>query len=313
MSRTAVILVNYNGARDTAECLRSLYASLVIPHVVIVDNTPRDPALVEVIAEYSSVHLIDAPENKGFGHGNNLGIEWVMSNTDCEYVFILNNDATVEPDTIKKLEKVLNDHPDVGISTPRIVFMNDSSMLWYGGGEVSWLRGSAVTPGFMGSSEAPLAMKSRHVSFASGCALLVRRQLLQKIGGFDDRFFMYEEDLEFCLRTRENGFKIWYEAAALVHHVSHGAIADNTHEQHSGYISMLNPLNPNLSFYVFQQVRNRLLNMRMHAYGYNRVLFVCGFTLFLLKKIIQFSFAKRWDGVIAAFRGWRSYVAVYKT
>lgn len=313
MSRTSVILVNYKGSVDTSKCLCSLYASDIVPCIVVVDNTPNDPDLFEVMAEYPEVHLIRAPENHGFGVGNNIGIEWALAKTNCEFIFIFNNDATVEPDTIKRLESVFDVYPEVGIATPRIVFMNDASILWYGGGEVSWLRGSAVTPGFLGPSDAQLAMESRSVSFASGCAMLIRRELLEKIGGFDDRFFMYEEDVELCLRSKENGYQIWYEAAALVHHVSHGAlVSDRSLQNNKGYIGMLSPRNSKLPFYVFHLVRNRLLNMKLHAKGVNKLLFFIGFTLLLLKKVIQFSISKRLDGISAIFRGWYSYLKLGK-
>lgn len=313
MGRTAAILVNYNGSDDTSKCLRSLYASDMVPRIVVVDNTPDDPDLAAVMAEYPEVHMVRAPGNLGFGAGNNLGIEWVLSRTDCEFIFIFNNDAAVEADTLERLEAVLDAHPEVGIAAPRIVFMNNASMLWYGGGEVSWLRGSAVTPGFLGPSDAQLAMTSRRVSFASGCAMLIRRELLEKIGGFDDRFFMYEEDVELCLRAKENGYQIWYEASALVHHVSHGVfVSDRSLRNSNGYVGTLSPLNSNLPFYVFHQVRNRLLNMKLHAKRHNRLLFFMGFSLLLLRKIVQFSISKRWDGILAIFRGSLSYIKMRK-
>ena len=300
--RTVVILVNFKGAHDTAACLRSLHASDVVPRIVVVDNTPHDPELPDVIAEYPDVHLICAPDNLGFGGGNNLGINWAMSQTDCEFIFIFNNDAIVEADTITKLEASLDNHPEAGMVTPRIVFMDKPKVLWYGGGEVSWLRGAAVAPGFLGDSDAPLALQARDVSFASGCAMLVRRHLMAQLGGFDERFFMYEEDLELCLRTQELGWTIRYEPGALVLHVVQ---ASSRGEQ--GFVGMLSPLNQNLPFYAYHLVRNRLINMRLHAKGLNRLIFILGFSLLLLKKSLHFLLHQRWDGIAAIFRGWRSY------
>lgn len=302
MYRTMVILVNYKGAKDTGACLRSLYASDVVPRVVVVDNTPNDHALDSVMANYPDVHLICAPENLGFGGGNNLGIDWALTQTDCEFIFILNNDATVEPDTITKLEATLDKHLEAGMVTPRIVFKNKPEVLWCGGGEVSWLRGAAVVPGYLGASDTPLAMQAREVSFASGCAMLIRRNLMGQLGGFDERFFMYEEDVELCLRTQELGWKIRYEPAALVRHVVQ---ASSRGEQ--GFVDRLSPLNHNLPFYTYHSVCNRLINMRLHAKGLNRLIFIVGFSLLLLKKSLHFVLHRRWDGIAAMFRGWRSY------
>lgn len=306
LSKTAVILVNYRGASDTAACLRSLHASHELPRIVVVDNTPFDPELPAVMAQYPDAHLICAPENLGFGGGNNLGIDWAMAQTDCEFIYIFNNDATVQPDTIAKLEAALDEHTEAGIVTPRIVFLDNPNVLWYGGGEVDWLRGAAITPGILGDSDTPLAKQSRDVSFASGCALLVRRELMNQLGGFDERFFMYEEDLELCLRTQELGWKIRYEPSALVMHVVQ---ASSRGEQ--GFVGPLSPLNANLPFYAYHLVRNRLINMRLHAKGKNRLVFIVGFSMLLLKKTMSFALHRRWDGVAAVIKGWRSYRACF--
>ena len=167
---------------------------------------------------------------------------------------------------------------------------------------MSWLRGSAVAPGILGDSDTPLALQAREVSFASGCALLVRRNLMAQLGGFDERFFMYEEDVELCLRTQELGWKIRYEPEALVLHVVQ---ASSRGEQ--GFVGMLSPLNQNLPFYAYHLVRNRLINMRLHAKGLNRLIFILGFSLLLLKKSLHFLLHQRWDGIAAIFKGWRSY------
>lgn len=300
--RTVVILVNYKGAQYTDACLCSLYASNAVPRVVVVDNTPDDPYLPDVIAKYPDVHLILAPENLGFGGGNNLGINWAMSQTDCEFIFIFNNDATVESDTITKLETALDTHFEAGMVTPRIVFMDKPDILWYGGGEVNWLRGAAITPGTLGASNTALALQERQVSFASGCAMLVRRKVMHQLGGFDERFFMYEEDLELCLRTLKLGWKIHYVPAALVHHKVQASLRGE-----QGFVGMLSPLNQNISFYAYHLTRNRLLNMRLHAKGFNRLIFIVGFSLLLIKKLLLFMLYQRWDGIAAIFRGWRSY------
>src|SRR5579862_7067641 len=188
-SKTCVIVVSFHGADDTAVCLRSLLASQSAVKIVVVDTTPYDPELEEAIAFASDVELIRADDNLGFGGGNNLGIKWALRNTDSEYVFLLNNDATVSPDSIGSLIEALEHQPDVGIAASRIAYMHDPSLLWYGGGEIDWRRASAVTPGFNRSATAALAMLERDVTFATGCALFFRRSALDRLGGFDPRFF----------------------------------------------------------------------------------------------------------------------------
>jgi len=302
--RTAVITVNYKGARDTENCINSLKESTVPVQVVVVDNTPFDPELEAVLRKYPDVKFIQANNNLGFGGGNNLGIEWVLNNVQCDFTLILNNDAMILPDSIELIENAMDLKEDVAIVAPRIVFAEEPSKLWYGGGEVDWKRGGGKVPGVLASSEAALAMTSRYITFASGCALLIRNELLKIHGGFDERFFMYEEDLELSLRVQKLGWNIWYEPSSLVYHIGQGSLRKDG-EKFSG---VLWPSNPNLPFYVYNIVRNRLINMHMYAEGKNKVLFYLFFPLLLVKMTGRYVIAKRWDGVRAIFQAFISFI-----
>jgi GT2 family glycosyltransferase len=304
MCRTVVILVNYKGAQDTAICLRSLHESEVVPRVVLVDNTPNDLDLADVIREYPDVHLIRAPENLGFGVGNNLGIEWALSNTDCEYFFILNNDAAVRPEAIKQLEAAMDRHPEAGIVTARIVMVEDPSRLWYGGGEVDWKRGGGSVPGWLGKADAPLAMRSRHVTFASGCAMIIRKKILQVLVGFDARYFMYEEDLELSLRIQNLGWKIWYESSALIHHVGQGSQKKGT-----AFVGRYDPRNPNLSFLVYHGMKNSLLNAHLHAKGKDKFMFRMFFPLVVSHRVFQWAIHGRIDALKSLVKALHDYQA----
>lgn len=308
MTKTCVVIVNYNGAEDTAACMASLRQSIEPVSIIVVDNTPNDPELELALAQYGDVIRINAPENLGFGAGNNLGIEWALTHTTCEYVFIFNNDALVCPDTIAKLEAAMDLHLEAGIIAPRILYKERPDLLWYGGGEVSWLRGAAKAPGIRGPSDAPLAMQERDVGFASGCAMLIRRKVMEKLHGFDERFFMYEEDLELCLRTLEYGWKIHYLPSALVLHVVQASTRGDER-----FISMFSPLNKNLSFYIYHLVRNRLINMRLHAKGKHRLIFVLGFSMLLIKYALSWAAYRRWDGFAALLLAWQGYRACIRS
>lgn len=302
MTKTCVVLVNFADSFDTENCINSLLTSAVHPLLVVVDNTPDDPELEAVVANYPGAKLIRAPENLGFGRGNNLGIDWALKNTDCEFVFILNNDTIVEADTVQILEQAMDAHHEAGITAPRIVLAEDTKVLWYGGGDVDWRRGGGFVPGVSGVSDASSAMQPRWVTFASGCAMLIRREVFERIGTFDDRYFMYEEDLEFGLRAQKAGYKIWYEPLSMVRHVGQGSMRKG-----GEFVRLWSPANPRLPFYVYHIVRNRLLTMHLHARNGQRVKFILGFPLLIMFKMMQFIYNRRWDGVGAAFRGWVAY------
>lgn len=302
-SSVCVVTVNYFSAEETRKCVLSLTRSTVPVYTVVVDNSPDDPELAASLAEFSNVKILNAPENLGFGRGNNLGFEWVYDNIGCEFVFILNNDAQVKPDTIEHLIMAMEAHDDAAMIASRIVLTEDESKLWYGGGEVDWRRGGGVAPGVLGAADAKIALMARYVTFCSGCAMFVRRHVLEEMGGFDKRFFMYEEDLELSLRIQQAGWKIWYDPAALVMHLGQGSLRTKS-EKFSG---LLHPEKQNLPFYTFHIITNRLLNMSMYAHGRNRLIFVLFFPLFVLKLFATYFLRARFDGCKAIFQAFIAF------
>lgn len=301
--RTCVVTVNYRGAQDTLNCIQSLRKSSVPVSIVIVDNTPQDPELELCLANCDDVKIIRAETNLGFGMGTNLGIQWALENTDCEFIFIFNNDAMVLENSIELLEASMDRQQQVGVASPKIVMADDPDILWYGGGEVDWRRGAAIAPGISGRSDASLAITPRPVSFASGCAMLIRRTVIEQLGMFSDYFFMYEEDLELCLRISKAGVLIWYEPSSTILHVCQGSMR----KDHK-FMGLWSPKNPNLSFYVYHIVRNRLINAFLHARGRNLLLFLFFFPLLNIYKLMQFVMHGRWDGVKSLVAAWFAFV-----
>jgi len=309
-SRTCVISVSYRGAADTAACVRSLLASTVPVEIVVVDTTPGDPKLQVALEFAPQVTLIRASENVGFGRGNNIGIEWALIHTGCEFIFCLNNDAVIYPDSIEKLEHAMAVQLDVGIMVPRIAYLDDPSLLWYGGGEMDWRRASAFTPGMNQSVDATLSLTERDVTFATGCALFVRRRVLQEIGAFDSRYFMYEEDVELCVRANQHGIRIRYLPASTVLHRVQGSSRTGDTDRNDFWSTK----NPRLAFYAFHVIRNRLLTARLHARGRNLLTVMIFFPLFLIRRAVPFIRGNRFDAVIAMFKGvvdfWRTSGAI---
>ncbi len=299
MSKTCVVIVSYRGSADTVVCLASLAASFVPVQVVVVDTTPYDPELRAALEQFPGVKLLQATENLGFGRGNNMGIRWALAHTECEFLFLLNNDAAVFPDSIPKLESYLGQHPELSILTPRIAYRDHPDRLWYGGGDVDWRRASAVAPGFNESVDAPTALQERNVTFASGCALFMRRGAMETVRGFDSRFFMYEEDVEWCLRASAKGFAIRYVPSVLILHRAQGG-SKSEGENRTDFWAVTNP---RLPFYAFHVIRNRLFNLSMYAHGRNRLTALIFFPAFIARRAGPFLLGRRTDAVAAMFKG----------
>lgn len=300
--RTAVIILNWNNASDTAACLESLSRSTVRVLPIVIDNASTKPGFDDLEARFPEAIYLRNAENLGFGRGNNVGLKWALDNTDASYLFIFNNDALVKPDTIGLLEEFLNScSEEVGAATPQITFADEPEIVWYGGGEIAWHRGSALAQNLR--SRLNLKAVPRPVTFASGCAMLLRRSTIEHVGGFDPFYFMYEEDVDLSLRLSRAGYLIMYVPQAVVYHKVQGSLR----EENQKTLSLYSPQNPKLAFYMYYLTRNRLLNMYRYARGKDKLRFLIFFPILWLIKIIQFAINGRWDGIRAIVRGYRSY------
>lgn len=285
MLKTYIILVNYNNHADTLKCLKSIAEAGYERSVIVVDNNSTVTGIDEIIIKFPSTILIKNQENIGFGRANNIGIKFAVENTNCKYIFILNNDTLIQRSTVDILKKEVEANTEIVMSTPRIVIAETPAKLWYGGGEIDWKRGGARTPGCYGPADAPLALKRRYVTFASGCAMFFKRSFLEKIKGFDERFFMYCEDVELCLRLVKMEKKIIYTPTALIQHSCQGSQRISTKKLYP----MLHPLNPNLNYYLYHNTKNRLLLLSMHSGGYDKLKFFSYFPLSMFWKIINYA------------------------
>lgn len=301
--KTFIVLVNYNNHDDTLKCLKSLKSAGYENNVVVIDNHSTDPGVDRILTEYPKTVLVKNRENIGFGRANNAGIRWAMENTDCEYIFILNNDTTINTETIPTLEQVLSDDDKTAIATPKIVMMDNPDLLWYGGGEINWRKCSASIPGYLGASANHLADQSRTVTFASGCAMLIKRSIIEKYGGFDDRFFMYIEDLELCIRITNNHQTIAYEANSIVYHKCQGS-----HRKDKEFFPIDHPKNPNLPFFLYHLNKNRIITIFKHARLKQALQFWTYYPLFMSYKCTQYIIYRRFDAILSIIKGGRDAV-----
>jgi len=295
---TFIILVNYNNHDDTLKCLESIELAGYGEMVVVVDNNSTYPGVDEIIARYPKTILIKNDENIGFGRANNIGIDWALKNTNCEYVFILNNDTTINKNTIPILEKALSSNKDIAMTAPQIVMMEEPNIIWYGGGEIDWKKCSATITGYRAPVKRSSADKPRFVSFASGCAMLVKKELIEDIGGFDRQFFMYVEDLELCLRIVKGGWHILYVPDAVVYHKGQGS-----QRNEKKFYPIDHARNPKLPFYIYHLTKNRLLTVRQHASPVNAIKFWSFFPFFMFVKIMQYLIFGRFEAINAIKKG----------
>ena len=212
----AAVVVNYATPELTIECVRSLERSIgVAVRIIVIDNASPDDSVALLCAQCPETETVVSPVNGGYAGGSNLGIARALA-LGADYVFLLNSDAVIQPDTIARLTAALEREPRAAMANPLIVRGENPDHLWFGGSTFSPLTGRATMVGW----RQPLhrALDAGPIPVATGCALLLRVRALPDIGMFDTSLFGYAEDLDLSLRAGEQGWTILFVPASRVSH-----------------------------------------------------------------------------------------------
>ncbi len=206
--QVTIVILNWNGLADTLSCLASL-ANLDRPahQVVIVDNGSTDGSAKAIREQFPDVTLIENRQNLGFTGGNNVGVRHALV-TGADYVLLLNNDTEVAPDFLQHLLMVAQADPALGIVGPLIYYHSQPDVIWSAGGAIDWRRGSTRMVGLDERDTGQFGSEPQEVDFVSGCAMLVRKSVLEQVGLLDERFFAYYEEVEWCVRVQRAGYKV---------------------------------------------------------------------------------------------------------
>jgi len=214
-----VIIVNWKLKDETVRCLYSLEKSTYPCEVVVVDNGSKDGSTNYITDQFPNIEIIELETNIGFGSACNYAIKRLLKQSNFDYVLLLNNDSVIHPEMIGKLVDVAENQPEVGIFGPKVYYGNgpNQNILWYAGARS---RKSVLAAADTGRGDIDRGQfDSRlQVDYVFGAAMLIRRSIFQRIGLFDERFFLYLEDLDFCLRTRQAGIPILFVPKAHVYH-----------------------------------------------------------------------------------------------
>ncbi len=215
--KVCCLILSWNDSENTLACLESFkQVSYTNKTVVVIDNGSTDDSLAIIQAAFPDIGYLTNGENLMWAGGNNVGLQWVLEH-DYDYVMLLNNDTIVAPDMLTKLVEYAESDPRSGVLGPKIYYHARGNLIWYAGAVVALWRGHLR---HLGIRELDTGQYDRatETGYVSGCAMLIRRNVLEEIGLIDTHFTFYGEDVDYALRARNAGYGITYVPSGTMWH-----------------------------------------------------------------------------------------------
>lgn len=214
----AIVILNWNGKDNTCECLESVQKIDYLNYKVIVaDNGSEDDSVLSVKQKFPNTLIIENGANLGYAEGNNRAITYAVEQ-NFDYVLLLNNDAIVDAQVINSFIIASNNNPNAGVFGAKIYYLNEPTRIWFAGGKITEDLLLTSHEGFGEIDDGLSWEEVRPIDYACGCALLVRSDVIKKIGVLESKFFLMWEETDFCCRARRAGFECLFVPKALVWH-----------------------------------------------------------------------------------------------
>ena len=281
MSTIWTVIVNWRQADATMACIASLEtAGADLSTVIVVDNGSGDDLAGRVRHAYPETTLLVQPENLGFARAVNLGARHAIAR-GAGAVFVLNNDTIVVPGALEALASRLALAPRLGLVTAKIFLTERPDHLWAVGGTFTGRRVVEIGAGVPDTG----ALDDVRLDFAYGCALVIRAETFRELQGFDERFFLYYEDIDLCLRARDAGWSV--------------ALAPEAHVLHEGSKST----EDEPAVKVYHHARSRILFFKRHTRGAQRALFALSELAFIAREVGGHLLAGRAKHALTYLRG----------
>lgn len=276
------ITLNYNNTYLTVDFLRSL-KGITYPHieVIVVDNhSDVDPG-PELKAVYPETIVVYNERNLGFTGGNNAGIRVAKG----EYLFFINNDTEVSPNLVEPLLEIFHTYPDAGAVSPKFHYYYHPGIIEYAGyRKVSSITGRNSMIG-CGEKDCGQYNKVMETYYAHGGGVMIPREIINKVGGWPDIYFIYYEEFDLCTRIRKEGYKVYYQPTCIIYHKESMTTGKGS------------------PFKVYYINRNRILFMRRNVKKYSLFIFILYLTFITIpKNLITFSVKNQKEQLIAFCR-----------
>lgn len=278
----SIITVNYNGWQDTCELIASLKLYETYPYeVIVVDNGSKNNDAERISAAHPDIVLVRSELNLGFAGGNNLG----LAHAGGDYLLFLNNDMVIKAPMLRPLVERMSDKNIGGVSPCIHYLYKPDQIQYYGYRDMTPITIKHTTEPFDPSRLADF-IQPKETEVLHGGAMMVRRDVIEKIGKMTEVYFLFYEEFDWSRRMREAGYILFYEPASEVYHKE----------------SMTIPLSTPFREYFLS--RSRMIYARRNCKGWRKPL-ACSYLLFVVlpKKMLGFMLKKRIDMLNAVFSG----------
>jgi len=256
----AIIIVNWNGKQDTIDCIES-FKKQNYPNykIILVDNGSTDHSAEEIKEKFEAVIVIQTGSNLGYGGGANKGIQYALDK-GFKYIFPINNDLVADENLLNELVRVGERDGGIGIISPKLLWYNDPATICAIGGKIDFNFFLQFPKHLVNIPDD--GKYSNEMEIDATGIFMIKESVIRNVGMFDTKFFLYLEDFDWCIRTRNAGYKIVCVPSALM--------------WHKGTASGGNKYTPRSVYY---NTRNRFLLARKHLARLDLCLFLIGFSL----------------------------------
>ena len=253
----AVILVNWKKYNLTSKCIDSLNKSNYKNFkIILVDNEYSEKSLIDLRNKHKELIVFKEKNNLGFAGGNNIGIRYALEN-DYDYIMLLNNDTEVTENFILPLvERIEKDH-SLGAVQPLILNFSNKSIIWNAGGKLNKFLGLTSTRLNNNKLNSSIVFND-FTDWISGCGILIKSEIVKKIGLLDEKFFTYYEDVDWSLRMKNLGYDLGFVKESIIYH--HGSSSSKNKKTKEGVIS---------SKIHYFNIRNHILLLKKHKNLFN--------------------------------------------
>lgn len=262
----SIITVNWNNNDDTSEMLESL-RRISYPNyeVIVVDNYSTSCDATNLKMKFPEIKLVLSGKNLGFAGGNNLGLKYASG----EYILLLNNDTVVDKNFLEPLVRLMETDHKIGIVSPKIYFYDEPNKLQYAGtSAINEITTRGKKFGY-GSIDSGQFNTIKETGFSNGACMLVRQSLINRVGFLRTEYFLYYEETDFCLRAKENGYKVFFNPESKIYHKISSSTGKNS------------PLQ------TYYQNRNRVLFIRLNFRGMKKFVAIVYYLMIAFPKSIM--------------------------